>query len=402
MSGFRWAVVLSALILCSCASRMSADTLPSGSELPPGVEFPSSAVLAVYMPSNFRKSRFFVGHTWVAPGSALEGGVTQVAQHYFLHSFLVEADDPRPFGLLLAIQPKWTFERGKVEMKMSYRVYGKDSQELLKGEKSYSTSLGNLSSGDGLFNAALRTSQLVMLDLIAKLKPTAETYPAIRKFMDVDPELVVDREKPVVSGTGFFINSAGQVVTAAHVLHDCALIEVKRDGKVLDTRLLASSMLLDLAVIDTGVPAAAPLPLRNDTSLQLGEPVVDVGFPLQPMLAASPNLARGNVSADAGLVGSLGQFQFSAPIQPGSSGGPVVSDGGELLGVTVSTLNAAALIKQGILPQNVNFAVKARYVAAFLKRNKISYIEVPPNPQGSLEVGNRAALGAVVSVACYQ
>jgi S1-C subfamily serine protease len=113
--------------------------------------------------------------------------------------------------------------------------------------------------------------------------------------------------------------------------------------------------------VDSGKPTDRALPLRIGQTITLGEGVTNVGYPLQGLLADSPNLTRGNVSARAGMKGSVGLFQFSAPIQPGSSGGPVVSDGGELLGVTVSSLNAAALIKDGLLPQNVNFALEAKY-----------------------------------------
>src|SRR5262249_39268424 len=102
------------------------------------------------------------------------------------------------------------------------------------------------------------------------------------------------------------------------------------------------------------------------------------------------------------LTGAAGQFQFSAPIQPGASGGPVVSDGGELLGVTVSTLNAAALAKQGTIPQNVNFALEARYVAKVLPKNALRFTSVEADAHAHAHTANQAALGAVVSVQCYE
>jgi S1-C subfamily serine protease len=163
-----------------------------------------------------------------------------------------------------------------------------------------------------------------------------------------------------------------------------------------------SSNLLDLAVVDSGKPTDRALPLRIGQTITLGEGVTNVGYPLQGLLADSPNLTRGNVSARAGMKGSVGLFQFSAPIQPGSSGGPVVSDGGELLGVTVSSLNAGALIKEGLLPQNVNFALEARYAAMFLRDSHIDFTEVSPRTNGSMNIANEAALGAVLQLSCYQ
>jgi hypothetical protein len=80
----------------------------------------------------------------------------------------------------------------------------------------------------------------------------------------------------------------------------------------------------------------------------------------------------------------------------------VVSDGGELLGVTVSSLNAGALIKEGLLPQNVNFALEARYAAMFLRDSHIDFVEVAPRQNGTMSIANDAALGAVVQLSCYQ
>lgn len=336
------------------------------------------------------------------PGKALEDSVSAVTQQFFTQSFLAAPTSLRPYGLLLSIQPEWKFVNRDVRMTMSYRVFAKDGQPLLQGQQSYSTAIGDIRTSDGFYNAALHTTQLVAIDVLARLQPSAAKYPAVNRITDADARHYVNHEKPVVTGTGFFINSSGQVVTAAHVLHDCAAIEVRRDDTVFNTRLMTSSALLDLAVMETSARMVTPLPLRRNEEITLGEPVVNVGFPLQSILGTSPSLTRGNISSRGALAGAIGEFQFSAPIQPGSSGGPVVSDGGELLGITLATLNPAPLIAKGILPQNINFALDARYAAMFLRRSGIAFTEVSPNPNGNQEDGNRAALAAVVSVACYQ
>ena len=179
-------------------------------------------------------------------------------------------------------------------------------------------------------------------------------------------------------------NAALADMTAAHVLRDCLIIEAQKDGQKFPVKRHAVSDLLDLAVVDSGQVTDKALPLRAGQELMLGESVTNVGYPLQGILAAAPNLTRGNVSAQGGLKGSVGLFQFSAPIQPGSSGGPVVSDRGELLGVTVGTLNATALINEGLLPQNVNFALEARYAALFM-----SHGSAAPSSMASCDRTNR-------------
>jgi hypothetical protein len=65
-------------------------------------------------------------------------------------------------------------------------------------------------------------------------------------------------------------------------------------------------------------------------------------------------------------------------------------------------LNAAALAKQGTIPQNVNFALEARYVVRFLQKNGLAFTSVEPNLHGDAHTANQAALAAVVSVQCYE
>jgi hypothetical protein len=262
---------------------------------------------------------------------------------------------------------------------------------LLEGKQTAVAPFGDLSSGGGFYKSAQKATQLLVVDLLTKLRPDASKYPAAGAVKDVSAALLIDHENAVASGTGFFINAKGQVLTAAHVIHDCVQVDVKRDDKTFPSKVTTSSNLLDLAVIDTDTPVTRFLPFRKTYEIILGEAVTNVGFPLQKILASTPNLTRGNVSSRGALAGSVGQFQFSAPIQPGSSGGPVVSDGGELLGITVATLNAAKLVESGALPQNVNFALESRYAAMFLRKNSVAFTEVEPNFKGDIRTSNEAA-----------
>jgi S1-C subfamily serine protease len=105
-------------------------------------------------------------------------------------------------------------------------------------------------------------------------------------------------------------------------------------------------------------------------SIRVGEPVAAFGFPLSSMLASSGNFTLGDVTALAGIGDDTRYLQISAPVQPGSSGGPLLDERGNLVGVVTSKLNAlktAALT--GDFPQNVNFAIKASALTAFLGSN---------------------------------
>ena len=86
------------------------------------------------------------------------------------------------------------------------------------------------------------------------------------------------------------------------------------------------------------------------------------------MQGFSPKLTSGRINSLAGIKDDPRNFQISVPIQPGNSGGPLVNEYGNVVGVVVSRLNAIKLLKEtGSLPQNVNYAVKSSFANSFLE-----------------------------------
>lgn len=90
-------------------------------------------------------------------------------------------------------------------------------------------------------------------------------------------------------------------------------------------------------------------------------------------MGTEPRLSKGLVSATVGLEDDPRQVQISVEVQPGSSGGPLLNERGEVVGMVVSTLNPARVFAQtgGKLPQNVNFASKAASLNAFLRASGV-------------------------------
>jgi S1-C subfamily serine protease len=369
-----------------------------------GLKLPTDVDVAIYLPEYLRRAQSsFLAIGTVEVGRTVPESVLSVAQAYFASSHLLDTRAETHFGLLLSIHVTPRMDNGNLVYTMDYSVYGPGEAALLSGSQSATLSALELSAGgDVMSRTTQQVAELAMTDLIVKLRPSSQKFPATGHVTPQSLAFLADHAQPRSTGTGFFVNAAGQVMTAAHVTRHCLELQINQGEKVFPGRLVASSDLVDLAVVDTGAPATRFLPLRRGTSYELGEPVTLVGYPLQPLLAASPALTRGNVSSRGGLSGAVGQFQFSAASQPGSSGGPVVSDGGELLGVTVSPLGAAAALRQGVIARNVNFALDARYAEMFLRRNGVQFTSIEPNLQGDAHTANEAALAAVVGVKCYE
>ena len=130
--------------------------------------------------------------------------------------------------------------------------------------------------------------------------------------------------------------------------------------------VLAIDEAKDLALLKTDAVVTTLPPFRTDA--RLGESIYAFGFPLAGLLASSGNFTSGNITANAGIEDDVTQMQISAPVQPGNSGGPLLDQFGNIVGVVVAKLNAlkyAEVTKD--VPQNVNFAIKSSIAVDFLK-----------------------------------
>ena len=187
-----------------------------------------------------------------------------------------------------------------------------------------------------------------------------------------DAERRVGANTPESSGTGFLV-SPGLLVTNQHVVSGCKKLDVlSADGR-RSAVILDADESVDLALLRvTGIGGSAAT-LRRAGSLRLGEPAYVFGFPLSGLLSEGGNFTNGVVSSLKGLRDSASEFQMTTPVQPGNSGGAVLDSSGNVIGVVVGKLNAAAVARTtGDIPQNVNFAVSLNALRAFLDHNKVN------------------------------
>jgi len=170
-------------------------------------------------------------------------------------------------------------------------------------------------------------------------------------------------------GAGIVVSAEGMVVTNHHVVQGCASISVLDPEKQRTAATLVGvDVANDLALLkaDRTFPAAASF--RSGAPLQAGESVTVVGYPLAAILGLEPNVTFGYVSAVGGLRGDASRFQISAPIHKGNSGGPILGQDGQVIGIVTSKLDALAVQKRtGDLPQNISFGVRGEVAQTFLQ-----------------------------------
>lgn len=186
--------------------------------------------------------------------------------------------------------------------------------------------------------------------------------PSMGRDAPLQPEPEFDNRRPsgstLCSGSGVVVGPE-LIVTNAHVIENGNSFQIGRTRQFLD--VLAVDEFHDLALL-RGPVQGQPLPLRLTSPLWLGESVMASGYPLMDLLGGDLKVTTGNVSGLAGGMGDVSRFQFTAPIGSGSSGGAIVDDAGNVVGITSASLAHRNVRDRGSISENVNFGIKASVV----------------------------------------
>jgi S1-C subfamily serine protease len=185
-------------------------------------------------------------------------------------------------------------------------------------------------------------------EIFKKVSPSVVLITAVA----IDPFRISNRVSTAI-GSGFIISDDGLVLTNSHVVFGRQAIAVTLDdGSKAQAKLLGADPILDLAILRIPVPPKGhPIAALGDSDeVRIGEEVLAIGNPL----GLEQTLTRGVISGvnrilpESPMSLSLPLIQTDAPINPGSSGGPLLNRCGEVIGINTSIIAEA---------QNIGFAV---------------------------------------------
>jgi hypothetical protein len=222
-----------------------------------------------------------------------------------------------------------------------------------------------------------------------------------------EPQPVVPTSRrfgPDASGSGFVVSADGYVITNRHVVSGCRAVGVRADSsRAYQARVIALHPKNDLAVVRADGSFGHAAAFRVGRPIRPGDDIVAVGFPLAGLLADEASVTTGSVNALAGIHNDPAVLQMSAPVQQGSSGGPLFDASGNVVGVVVTKLNARVVAEEtGDLPENVNFALKADVARSFLDELAIAYRTAASNERlANADVGD-IGRRVTVLVECYR
>jgi S1-C subfamily serine protease len=206
------------------------------------------------------------------------------------------------------------------------------------------------------------------------------------------PEIGISSEQISSSGTGFFANSEGDIVTAKHVIEECPSISIVYRDVEFPAALRFADEEWDLAVVHADLEPASFAALAPAEELKMGKEMIAFGYPLQGLLAPTPSMTTGILSNPQVIKGRNDLLQITTPIQPGNSGGPLLGGNGAVCGVIVATLNALKLaLATGALPQNVNFAISSTRLSQFLSDKGVPWTAVEEQKKlSAIEIAEQA------------
>lgn len=194
------------------------------------------------------------------------------------------------------------------------------------------------------------------------------------------------------TGTGFTLNNR-YVVTNYHVVENAKSITLTgingNFGTKISATIVAKDQKNDLALLKlngnfniTNIPYSV-----KSTTSDVGEEVFVLGYPLTSTMGNEIKLTTGVISSKSGFQGDISQYQISAPIQPGNSGGPLFDSKGNIIGI-VSAKHVGA--------ENVGYAIKTSYLKSLVE--SVTSASVLPQTN---RVANQNLSGKVKAVKNY-
>ncbi len=174
-------------------------------------------------------------------------------------------------------------------------------------------------------------------------------------------------DKPIAQGTGFLVSADGVIVTNYHVIEtgNVAIVKFPDDTTFPVDGVLAADKVRDLAIIKIHGKTFRTLAFGDSDDIQVGEEVVAIGNPLSLESTVSNGIISGvRTSKEQG-----GKFlQTTAPISPGSSGGPLFNMRGEVVGINTLYLKVG---------ENLNFAIPVNDAKLLLSHQSAKLQNLP-------------------------
>jgi len=264
-----------------------------------------------------------------------------------------------------------------------YTVFGKvvSGMEFVDKIKKGTGKNGEVSNPDRII------SMTVKGDYVAE-------KPKEKKPKEEKPKSTPDDDKivPAGSGSGFFVSKDGHAITNYHVIEGCDINKLSFKGSQTEVKVLAVDKVNDIAILKSNAKPEIVFPVSNE-DVSLLEDVIVAGFPLGKQISSAIKTHKGVVTALAGAGDNYSFFQTDAAINQGNSGGPIINQKGNVVGIAVATW-----VEEGV--QGVHFGIKSSTLKTFASANGLSFASPNYRELSNKDLGKLITKGTVY-VECH-
>ena len=197
------------------------------------------------------------------------------------------------------------------------------------------------------------------------------------------------------SGSGFAVSSNGHVITNHHVIEGCQKVKIHHNGKSIPATVVTFDPKNDLALLKGDFRPSTVLPLSTN-SPELLQDVYVAGYPFGRRISTGVKVTKGIISSLTGIGNNFSNIQIDAALQPGNSGGPILDDKGNVVGVAVAKLDIKKILKNyGVIPEDTNFGIKVSVVRSILEGSNVS------SPRPNTSSISKTKLGKMIADGTY-
>jgi len=216
----------------------------------------------------------------------------------------------------------------------------------------------------------------------------AEYYAKKENEKNKGIEVADDEIVAASSGTGFFVSSSGHLVSNFHVIDGCSNVKLVYNDKEIDTETLAVDKKNDLAILKVNIKPKKIYAVSTEDA-KLLEDVIVAGYPLGKNISEAIKASSGTITALAGVGDNYSEFQTDAALNSGNSGGPILDQKGNVVGVAVSKIQA-----EGV--EGFNFGIKSSVLRIFANANNIELL-----PQKNRAMNKRQLRELITNATVY-
>ena len=221
---------------------------------------------------------------------------------------------------------------------------------------------------DATTSTPLQPGSNVIVDAVAKVGPAVVRIDTIKRM--VNPLGGLFGGGPSIQqqqgqGSGFITRSDGVILTNAHVVEGTTEVSVTLpDGRIFSGKVLGSDPLTDVAVVKVVATRLPVAPLGDSGKVRPGEWAIAIGNPL-----GLDNTVTAGIISAIQRTNAVGQgqrvpyIQTDAAVNPGNSGGPLINDRGQVIGINTAIRQAPGAGLSFAVPINVARVIAGQILA---------------------------------------